>query len=732
MAEQPLIVTQNENLAELRIGSTRMVTIFLGVIAYFWGLIVVWPMSVPKLGLPPEAWTSALLLVVCVSLSPLLSRYWPRVASALLVAGTLGAVASLVLAFGTLQLAYLFVLSVVFASVLLGQAAPFIAAAMAAAFLALVAPERLGVPVLTSAVWLPILTVVLVALGSWLSARNLYLALEWALNGYERARKNEQEAQQRRAELRRALNALDEAAFRLERSRNELLVARRLAEEARAMKEQFVTTVSHELRTPLNLIVGFAEMIYLSPESYEGVAWTPDLVSDIREMYRASRHLQSLVNDILDLSRIDASRLPMFREVLDVRAVVTEAIETIAPLLKQRRLTYDVQIPENLPPVLIDRTRIRQVLINLFNNAVRFTDSGGISVEAQQTEEAIVISVRDTGIGIPTDQLERIFEEFHQVDGSSHHRGGTGLGLALSRQFVNLHGGQIWVESRLGEGSTFRFSLPLPGAMPQVVVARQTPDQRQADLSGAPVIIVDPDSAIAEMLSRYLGDHPVRWVGTPQGAEELVEEQHPLGIIINEVPGSPSEGWLGTLGPLSERYGVPILRCSLPSASWLQRAIGIRECLTKPVSREAVQQVLARYLPEPGRVLVVDDNPGFVSLMTRMLSTMAEVKEVVPAHTGTQALRLAQEQAPDLVLLDLLMPEMDGFQVLEALRKEEAMARVPVVAVTATSYPEDALLSRGGYFTLTQGVGMSPGMVTELLRQTLQVVRPNYTPEAST
>ena len=729
MSAKPAESTESESLSELRTGSLRVITLFSAVIAYPWMIAVTYPLSDEKL--PAGLWVGAVILTACVSCSYLLREKWPVGASWLLVWGALGAVASAVLVLHALELVYLFVLPVMFASILLGQSAPFLVAGAGTLFIVWAVPSGLGIPRASVSLWLSVGIILMATVGSWLSARNLYLALTWALGGYERARHNEEEARRRRAELRRALNALDEATYRLERSRNELLVARQLAEEARAMKEQFVTTVSHELRTPLNLIVGFAEMMYLSPESYEGVAWTPDLVSDIREMYRASRHLQSLVNDILDLSRIDASRLPMFRELLDIPAVVAEAMETMAPLLKQRRLSYEMRLPETLPQIFADRTRIRQVLINLLNNAVRFTDSGGVTVEAKQTDEAIVVSIRDTGIGIPGDQIEHIFEEFHQVDGGVHRRGGTGLGLALSRQFVNLHGGQIWAESKPGAGSAFHFSLPLPSAVPQVASVRRTPDQRQVDLSKAPIIIVDPDSAIADMLSRYLGDHPVRWVSTPQEVEELVEDEHPLGIIINEVPGSPPEAWLGALGPVSERYNVPIYRCSLPSSSWLLRATGIRECLTKPVSRSAVHQVLARYLAQPGRVLVVDDNPGFVSLMTRMLGTLREVQEVLPAHTGAQALRLAQESKPDLVLLDLLMPEMDGFQVLEAMRQDPILKGVPVVAVTATSYPEDALMRRGGYFTLSQSVGMSPGMVTELLRVSLQIARPNYTPETS-
>jgi signal transduction histidine kinase/CheY-like chemotaxis protein len=720
---------ESDSLNELRTRSLRVIALYVGIIAYFWAVVVVWPITGQRL--PAGLWTSVVALIFGASFGYVYRESRPILASWVLILGVLAAVASVVLAFRSLELTYLCILAIVFASVLLSEVSTFVTVGLVALFMVTVIPRELDISYASLSLWLPVAIMVLTALGSWLSARNLHMALAWVWSGYARARANEEEARQRRAELRRALNALDEATYRLQRSRNELLVARQLAEEAKAMKEQFVTTVSHELRTPLNLITGFAEMMYLSPESYEGVTWTPDLENDIHEMFRASRHLCSLVNDILDLSRIDASRLPMYRELFDVRSAIAEAMETMAPLLKQRGLAYDVRLPEVLPQIVADRTRIRQVLINLLNNAVRFTDSGSVIVEAELTDDAIQVSVRDTGIGIPPDQLEGIFEEFHQVNGGTHRRGGTGLGLALSRQFVSLHGGRIWAESNIGQGSSFHFTLPLPSATPQVAQLRHTPDQRPVDFPASSILVVDPDAAVADMLSRYLGDHPIHWVSKPEEAEENVEKEHPLGIIINEVPGAPPQSWLGPLGTISKRYNVPVFRCSLPSASWLQRTLGLCECLTKPVSREAVQQTVTRYLNGAARVLVVDDDPGFVGLMTRMLHTMQRVVEVIPAYSGSQALRLLEAVTPDLIFLDLLMPEVDGFQVLESVHHNPALAQVPVVAVTATSYVEDALMRRGGFFTLTQPSGLSPGTITELLRQSLQVVRPNYNPDMS-
>ncbi len=563
------------------------------------------------------------------------------------------------------------------------------------------------------------------ALTSWLSSRSLYTALDWALNSQQHASRLLEELRQRQGELNRTLEALTEASRRLERTNQELGVARERAEEARALKEQFVANVSHELRTPLNLIVGFAEMMYLSPESYGDVTWTPALEGDIHEIYHASRHLQSLIDDILDLSRIDAARLPMFRELQDMRALVDDAAETIRPLLRQHGLSYRADWPEELPQLFVDRTRIRQVLLNLFTNAIRYTEKGGITVTVELTGDAVVVGVHDTGVGIPPQQLESVFEEFRQLDAGLRRSGGAGLGLALSRQFVELHGGRIWAESRVGQGSTFYFALPLPGAVPQTVRLQQTPARPRRG-GAETVVVVDPDPTVGEMLSRYLDDRRILAATAPAEAEALVEAEHPQAVIVNQSPEAPAEGWLGTLGQQSQRYGVPILRCSIPSPSWLRQENGFDECLTKPVSRQTLEALLSRLGRPQATVLVVDDDPGFVRLMARLLGTMGQVKEVVSAYSGAQALRLAAEKAPDLVLLDLLMPEMDGFAALRALRAEPACANSALIAVTATSYAEEALLRRGTQLTLVQSAGISTGMQADLLAAILRIVRPDY------
>ena len=302
----------------------------------------------------------------------------------------------------------------------------------------------------------PLALLWLTAFMGWLSSRGLYTVLDWAWSSQQRANQLLEELRDRRGELNRTLVALTEANRRLKRTGRELALARQRADEARRLKEQFAANISHELRTPLNLILGFSEMMYLSPDVYGEMEWPSTLRRDVHQIYRSSRQLMDLINDVLDLSRIDAVRMPIHSEPSDLAEIIREAVETASDLFRGRVLDVRVEMPPELPPLNLDRTRIRQVLLNLLNNAARFTQHGHIIVSAERNEREVVVSVADTGVGIPAEELPAIFEEFHQVDMSLRRRQeGAGLGLAISKRFVELHNGRIWAESQAGEGSTF-------------------------------------------------------------------------------------------------------------------------------------------------------------------------------------------------------------------------------------------------------------------------------------
>ncbi|MBC7234506.1 MAG: hypothetical protein H5T69_01600, partial [Chloroflexi bacterium] len=404
------------------VGFRRQLLLFLGLFtfqgAFFFTPWATAPQNPPLSAVAAIVWSLALAIVTL-----LMRSRWPRKASWFYVLGGLLAATLVVYAFRNAIAPAVFALPVLTAGLLLGLFAGVTVGVGAGCLLVGLAASGANIDLVY---WL-LITGAITGIGA-LAGQFVSQVDYWERALVLQQQESIERLRDHQGELNRTLKALDEAYVSLQRTNAELALARRQAEEARALKEHFVASVSHELRTPLNIIVGFAEMMYLSPEVYEGVVWTPALEGDIQEMYRASRHLRSLVDDILDLSRIDASRLPMYRELADIRVIVNDAAETMAPLFRQRGLFLKVKLPEDLPLLFIDRTRIRQVLLNLLNNALRFTDKGGVHIQVEQGDRAVTVGVHDTGVGIPEDKLELIFEEFAQADPALHSRGRAGLG----------------------------------------------------------------------------------------------------------------------------------------------------------------------------------------------------------------------------------------------------------------------------------------------------------------
>ncbi|MBM4418141.1 MAG: hypothetical protein FJ033_07495 [Chloroflexi bacterium] len=302
---------------------------------------------------------------------------------------------------------------------------------------------------------------------AWLLGRSLVVVVEWSLRSLEEARRSAEAAKEHRAELVRALKQLDTAYYRLERANAALELAWKAAESAERAKSEFVTSISHDLRTPLNLIVGFSEMVLTAPESY-GTPLPPAYRGDVHAIYRSAQHLLVLTNDVIDLARVGVGRLALAREPIDLEQVVADACAIVREYVTAKRLWLRTEIAPGLPTVSADRLRIRQVLLNLLTNAARFTEQGGIIVCASLEQGEVVVRVRDTGRGISVEELPRLFDEFfHDGCGGPDARadpGGVGLGLPISRRFVQLHGGRMGAESDPGAGTVFWFTLPIDAA----------------------------------------------------------------------------------------------------------------------------------------------------------------------------------------------------------------------------------------------------------------------------
>jgi signal transduction histidine kinase/DNA-binding response OmpR family regulator len=475
-----------------------------------------------------------------------------------------------------------------------------------------------------------------------------------------------EEVEVARSELQQRAEALEEANVRLQ--------------ELDRLKSQFLANMSHELRTPLNSIIGFSEVLM------DGLVgeMTPEQAECVRDIHHSGEHLLTLINDILDISKIEAGRMELEPTTFDVAALLAEVQATVIPMIEKKSQVLTIEQAEDLPPLTADRFRVKQTLLNLLSNAHKFTPAQGrITITCRLADPiTMLFSVADPGIGIKPQDQEIIFEEFRQV---AREATGTGLGLAISKRLVEMHGGRIWVESEYGHGATFSFLLPLagpPAPKPEV------PGETALPSGGKVVLVVEDDRQFSNLLAFYLrqeGYVPVphyNGVGVLERVRALKPALITLDIILPD-----QDGWevLRALKSDPQIKDIPVLVISVLENSELAFSLGAVDYLVKPIRGENLHRLLERLTtPEPParefKVLVVDDDPNLVSLLRKMLP--AEGYTLLPAYDGQQGLGLARHEHPDVVLLDLLMPGMNGFEVLEALRADAQTAHIPVVVLT--------------------------------------------------
>jgi signal transduction histidine kinase/DNA-binding response OmpR family regulator len=568
----------------------------------------------------------------------------------------------------------------------------------------------------------------LVTVASWLAARNLHIALDWVWRSYEEARANEQHARDRGAELRQALKALDEASWRIERANEALALARNQAEEARRLKQQFVQTISHELRTPLNIIVGFTELMAQSPEYY-GAELAPSYLRDLSVVHRNASHLQRLVNDVLDLARIDAMQMPLSLEETNPTLLITEALATARSLVESAGLELRVEIAPDLPATIwADPTRIRQVLYNLLNNAARFTEHGSVTVSARAEEGCLLFSVSDTGVGVAPHQIPRLFEDFVQVDGGTRRRhGGAGLGLAICRRFVELHHGHIWVESTLGVGSAFTFGLPLDPRRPVLTGAslESTGHLGAIRPQNLPlIIVVTKNTMVASLLSVYVHDCQMMVIPDLAGARQVALTMPPDLVLLDSPLGGAADQSLGELAGEWQLPRTAFITFPLSGGLPSDHVLGADGYLIKPVSREMLWNVLRRFGEAVDTVLIVDDDRDFVSLLTRMLDDPVRRYLTMSASSGQEALHLLDSRKPDLICLDIGLPDMDGLELLKRLRGHPRWCHTPVVLVSGQAGIEgmdivasSMSLAREDPFSAAEMVSLVEATIRALVRR---------------
>lgn len=559
--------------------------------------------------------------------------------------------------------------------------------------------------------------------SAWLVVRTVYTALDWVWNTHQQVNQLLEETRDHRAELSRAVKSLKLSNRLLRRTQRELVFARKQAEQAQRMKEQFAANISHELRTPLSLILGFSEVMYLSPEVYGQIRWPASLRRDVHHIYRNSRHLLEMIDDVLDLSRFEIAGFTLDKELTPLEPLLRDTVEIAEDLFRDHPVRLQVEIAQDLPALEIDRTRIRQVVLNLLKNARRFTEVGTVRLEAKRSEEEVIVSVRDTGPGIPPDKLPHIFDEFYQVDQSlrrSHQ--GAGLGLAISKRFVQAHDGRIWVESQEGMGATFFFALPIPD--PDLSLSYLSPtrpvERAWTEKPRPRILVVDSDPAVISLVRRHAEAYDVVQVEDPGRLAEEIRICHPRAVVYNVPPGDQRGSHCNISMP------VPFIECSLPSQAWVANDLAAAACLTKPFTAQQLLREIQR-LNSIHDVLVVDDDRGFGQLIERILETTGRPFNVRRAYDGEDGLAAMRTRRPDLVLLDLIMPNADGFQVLEEMQQDPELADVPVVLLTVTSYAEDTLAQHGSRLVIHRpSDDLRPAEVLHCLCAVIGALEPRY------
>jgi signal transduction histidine kinase/CheY-like chemotaxis protein len=559
----------------------------------------------------------------------------------------------------------------------------------------------------------------------------------WVERYFDRTQRSLEEARGRRAELERALESLAHANRQLALANERTATLRTMAEQAQRAKTAFVANVSHEFRTPLNMIIGLVELMVETPEIY-AVVLSPKIRKDLETVHRNCERLSSMINDVLDLTRMEAGRLATHREYVDLREMIDSSVAAVRPLLEKRLLALRVVVPTDLPEVLCDRTRIEQVILNLLSNAARFTEEGGIMIEAAQQDQHVLVSVTDTGSGVSPEDIERIFEPFWQgTDQLWRDKGGSGLGLSVSKRFVELHGGRMWLESELGVGTAFFFTLPISPpiehiARPGHIIREDWVWREHAFRAGRAasadelvkprLIICDEPGSLYSQLVRYSDE--VELVAV-QGSAEVVRdlERCPAHAVVLNTASS-DDLWSDIEAIRQQAPEVPIMACSVPREE--ERAInsGALGYLTKPVTRSALAGAIESVREPVHRVLVVDDDPDVLHLFTRMLHVCDGALEVVTASSGQEALEKLRRTSPDLMLLDVVMPGMDGWQVLESMAQEEGIKDVPIYLVSAQDSADRPLVSK--FMLATMDGGLSPG---KLLRCSLEMSKLLLEPE---
>ena len=514
---------------------------------------------------------------------------------------------------------------------------------------------------------------------------------------------------------------VEERTIQLEASIEEAKKARAIAEEASKAKSTFLANMSHELRTPMNAIIGYSEMLIEEAEDLG----EDDFIPDLQKIQGAGKHLLGLINDILDISKIEAGRMELYIESFEIKPLIEEVVSMIQPLVENNNNQLEIKISDNLGTMQSDILKVRQNLFNLLSNACKFTENGTITliVDCYNNDDLdwLKFKVNDTGIGISEKQLKKLFRSFTQADASTTRKyGGTGLGLAITRQFCEMMGGMIDVESELGKGSTFTISLPK-----DINKALNQPNIHVAsdELSHIPekstILVIDDDPTMHDIITRFLSKQGFNVITAGSGSEgiSLAKEIQPNAITL-DVMMPEIDGWsiLTSLKNDPQTSHIPVIMMTIVDEKNKGYTLGATDYILKPINRQKLIQVLQKYQlnQDLDVIMVVEDDLNMQETISLQLEQ--EGWTVININSAKEALEIIDKQIPKLIISDLIMPEMNGFEFIHELRQNQDWKNIPIIVLTATELKDEERQQLQGYVEniFQKGAYESEALLTEV------------------